>query len=195
MTKYLWALILCVAVGLSVAGCGADDDDDGPMAGAAGVGGSAGSPVAATGGTPAGSGGSAGSGMTMMPVTCGTATCMASGPMIPAGFPIPAGIFPAPCCINAAMNQCGVSSMGGPCMPPPPPPTPHMNCPGRAGMMGCCTASGDCGQDASALGMGCVENGAAAAAVGSFIMIPPPKRCDVPLSDAGMMMDQDAGAE
>ena len=193
MTKYLWALILCVGLGLSVAACGADDDDDGNAGGSSGgaaVGGSAGT-TSGTGGTRAGTGGSAGS-MMMSAVTCGTATCTSSIPMIPG---IPAGLLPAPCCVNAGMNQCGTSMNGGACMLPAPPPTPHPNCPGaRAGMMGCCINM-MCGQDASLLGMGCVENAQAAAAVGGFLMIPPPKRCDAPLSDAGMMMmpDDDAG--
>ena len=180
--KFLWSVTVLVALGLAVAGCGADDDDDSAAgstgAGAGGISGSSG-----VGGSTGGTGGTT---MTMMVVTCGTKTCPSSAPMIP-GFMIPAGLFPAPCCMDAAASQCGVSMMGGACMMPPPPPTADPTCPGaRMGMSGCCI-NGDCGQDASFLGMGCVENGAAARASMGLFMVPPPRKCGLPpdQEDAG----------
>jgi hypothetical protein len=186
MTKFFWTLTICAALGVTSSACGADDDDDDGAAGAAGM--TAGTGGAA-GSSPGGSGGSAGTtGMTMN-VKCGTMMCASSAPAIPG---IPPGLLPAPCCFNEAMSQCGRSMGGGACMLPPPPPMPHPNCPGaRMGMMGCCI-NGMCGQDATLLGMGCVENAAAKAATMGLFPIPDPKTCDSPLPDP-MMMGEDAG--
>jgi hypothetical protein len=180
MTKYLWTLLACAALGVSSSACGADDDDD-DMGGAGSGGVTSGS---GGGGSSGNSGSGGGAGVMSMTVMCGTATCTAS----PSPFPgIPAAV---PCCANMAMNQCG-RMMGTACMPPAPPPMPHPNCPGTMGRMGCCI-NGMCGQDASILMMGCVENAAAKAAVGMFLPIPDPKTCDSPLPDP-MMMGDDAG--
>jgi hypothetical protein len=181
MTKYLWTLMICAALGVSSSACGADDDDD-DMSGAGTGGVTSGSGGGGSSGSTSGSGG--GAGVTSMTVMCGTATCTA------APSPIPGISAPVPCCANMAMNQCG-RMMGATCNPPPPPPVPHPNCPGRMGAMGCCI-NGMCGQDATLLMMGCVENGAAKAAVMGLIPIPDPKTCDSPLPDP-MMMDQDGG--
>ncbi|MFI5307530.1 MAG: hypothetical protein ACHQ53_09270 [Polyangiales bacterium] len=154
--------------------------------------------------------------MTAMPVPCGSNTCQPPaslgdfagglGGMAAGGLGgLGGGGGAMACCVDQSTGQCGMS-MGGTCNPPP---TPDPRCPSLNvfGMMiaGCCI-SDMCGVDASALGMGCAENGGAKAALaatglGGFIMIPDAQACDASGAghDAGsdMMMsgggDTDAG--
>jgi hypothetical protein len=175
--KFVLSVTVFVAlVGVSFVACGGDDDDDTGAAGASGAGAGG---VGGSSGVGGHTGGTGGSTMMMTGVPCGATTCMSALPMLP-GVMLPAGLFPAPCCLNSGASMCGVSMNGGACMMRPPPPTADPTCPGaRMGMAGCCI-NGDCGQDASLLGMGCVENGAAAAATMGLFPIPPPRKCGLP---------------
>jgi hypothetical protein len=145
--------------------------------------------------------------MTAMPVPCGTNICMPPaglgglagglGGMAGGGLGgllggLGGGGGPMVCCLDESKGQCGMLTNGA-CMPPP---TPDPRCPSLSvfGMMisGCCV-NNMCGTDASMLGMGCSENGMAAAALnglglGTFIMIPPAQTCDHSGEDAGPMM-------
>jgi hypothetical protein len=125
--------------------------------------------------------------MTAMPVPCGSNMCQPPPSLagaIPGGAPGGAagglgGLLPmvSACCLDATMGTCGTMGAGGACMAPP---THDPRCPGVFGMMvGCCTASNQCGLDASMFGMGCVDLAAAAAsALGTFLMAPSPRACD-----------------
>jgi hypothetical protein len=193
--KFSWSVTLMVAVGLAVVSCGGDDDDDDGAAGSTGAGAGGMSGSAGVGGQVGGTGGST---MMMTGVPCGVTMCM--GMSIP-GLPPGAGgmfgaLLPQPCCLDASMNKCGQSSMGGACMPPPPPPVTDSRCPPLMvfgmSMPGCCIDN-MCGVNASLLGMGCLENGKAAMGGGMLpIMYPPPQACDAPppmmTDDGGTMM-------
>jgi hypothetical protein len=159
--------------------------------------------------------------MTAMPVPCGTNMCQPPGAALGGLAGMAGGLGGAAgglggllgglggggamaCCVDESTGQCGMS-MGGACMPPP---TPDPRCPSLSvfgmNIAGCCI-NGMCGTDASALGMGCAENGGAKAALaatglGGFIMIPDAQACDASGAghDAGpdmtmMMSGGDAG--
>jgi len=192
MTKHPWWLVVAV-LSISLAACGGDDDGGkkSPDSGSPGT--VAGNDGGTDSGAPmAGSGGSGAAGSSAVTsVPCGSMTCTdpLGGMTLPIPIPIP---MMTPCCFDEANSVCGVD-MAGTCTEPPPPPTPDPSCPGLnvLGMMisGCCI-DGQCGTDASALGMGCSENGAARAALmasglGGFIMIPDPQACGGASDDGG----------
>jgi len=184
MTKYLWTLMICAALGVSSSACGADDDDD-DMGGG---GGSAGMTSGTGGGGSGGSGGRSGSGAagsTATSVPCGTTVCTA--PMAPAF--IPANLLPAPCCLPT--NMCGQSMGGAACAPPPPPAVNDPRCPplmlGPLNVPGCCM-NNDCGINASMIGLGCMVN---TGGMASGLPLPAARKCDAPPDP--MMMGDDAG--
>lgn len=115
-------------------------------------------------------------------VACGTATCE---------LPFDAAGIVEACCLSDAESTCGYRSsftmqkcIG---MVKSDPQCPEVTIVGVV-TAGCCSANGECGIDGSALGMGCVEFGAAASRAagvfaaeagmgGSTGIIPVPQRC------------------
>jgi hypothetical protein len=138
---------------------------------------------------------------TAMPVPCGTNMCQPppslaalAGGAAPGGaaggLGALGGLLPmvAACCLDTTMGSCGTMSAGGACMPPP---KLDSRCPGVFGMMnGCCTASNQCGLDASMFAMGCVDLATVSAGpLGTILMPASPRACDA-MSGGG----EDGGA-
>jgi hypothetical protein len=205
LTSCFAALICAAAIG-----CGDDDDNTPPDAGAvAGKGGSGGK---------GGAGGSAVAGSAApQPVPCGSTMC--TPPANPltgllgafgmggqvAGLPAPAA-----CCLDEASGKCGTAAMeGAMCEAPAVADSRCMGfslgalggaIPGGGAALGnlatgCCTESGMCGLDGAIFGRGCVENSEVKAMlgaipfVGNLLMVPAPIACDHPI------ITEDAGAE
>ena len=182
---------LCVLLGALLLACGThkelETDDKQPSKAGAAAPSSAQPERAATAGAASSSG----------PVTCWSTQCPPPASvvtMVLGGSPLSVA-----CCLDRAAGTCGTAaSTSAPCEPAP---TADDRCPGvdlsalnsfvdlsstpiGNTKVGCCTAKGDCGSDATAFGRGCVENAEASAlmasvpVVGLLITIPPARRCD-----------------
>lgn len=193
MTKsMLWTSVFLLGSAMVIASCGGGDDDSQPDAGGTGgIGVGTGGVGTGTGGTTGtggmtgGTGGSTSTGTVM----CGTATCM---PLAFGGMTLAQA-----CCADATAGTCGTLGMDGTTCTPPAMSDPR--CPGA--MLGpitvasCCTASNQCGYDASMLGMGCLDLAAVKASqLGAVLNPPAPRTCDGSGDDGGAPTGNDGGS-
>jgi hypothetical protein len=173
-----WRVAASLVAGMGLVACSST-----PPATTTTAGTGSGFPTGGTGFITAGTGAAgtaATAGSTAPPaVQCGP-TKMCSSPATAIAIPG----FPAatPCCADAATGTCGTVS-GTVCQPPP---MPDPRCPtisvATFTLMPCCTATGMCGVDASALGMGCAD----LTTLRAFAPTAVPQRCDgMPLPMAG----------
>ena len=206
--------VACVAIALLLSPAACGKDDEAPQTPS-----TAGTTAGASGDSPGSSGsnasaaGAAGTASVPppQPVSCGSSTCNPptnplSGLLASFGGGAIAGLpTPVACCLDESAGKCGVAMTAGAACEAPA--VADSRCPGisagglgalggSASMVGCCIDNA-CGQDGSLFGRGCVENSqargmiSAIPLVGTLLSIPPSRACDAPPTTP----DSDAGVE